>query len=348
MKLRKTLSILLTVALGSAFVGCSTGTKASDSSSSKPSAIRIAYFPNITHSQGLAGKENGTFKKDLGDKWNIEWKQFNAGSSEVEALLAGAVDIGYIGPGPAINAYTKSKGDVVIIGGASDAGAILVARKGVDIKSAKDLDGKKVVVPQFGATQDLTLRNLLSENGLKDKTKGGTVEIIQADNPDIQTLFDKASADAALVPEPWGSRLVKQSGAKVVLDFDKIWRDGNYPTTVIVARKDFLKAHPDAVESFLKAHVELTDYINKNNADGKKLVNKQIGELTKKTLTDDILDSSFQRLTITNNPEKDAIKDMITLSINAGFIKEKPDTAKLFDLEILNKVLKAKGEQQIK
>lgn len=344
MKSRKSILALASILVIGLFTGCGPN---QNREASDASTVRVAFFPNITHSQALVGKDQGSFQKALGDKNKIEWKQFNAGSSEMEAFLAGAIDIGYIGPGPAINAYTKSKGEVQIIAGATDAGAILVARKDVQIKDAKDLSGKKVAVPQYGNTQDLSLRNLLQENGLKEKTKGGTVEIVQADNPDIKTLLDKGSIDAALVPEPWGSRLVKESGAKIVLDFDKVWRDGKYSTAVIAVRKDFLKQHPDLVEKFLKTHVELTDYINNNKAEAEKLVNKEITDLTKKPLAQDILDSSFKRLTVTNNPEKDATKEMVTLSVKTGFLKEQPDTTNLFNLELLNKVLKEKGQQQI-
>ncbi|MEQ8198610.1 MAG: ABC transporter substrate-binding protein, partial [Clostridiaceae bacterium] len=251
--------------------------------------LRVGFFPNLTHSQALVGKNRGDFQNALGNNINIEWKQFNAGSSEIEAFLAGELDLGYIGPGPAINGFTKSKGDVVIIAGSTDAGAVLVSRKGTSIKTVKDLDGKKVAIPQFGNTQDLSLRYLLQEAGLKDKAKGGTVEIVQAENPDIKTLIEKGEIDAALVPEPWGARLEKESGANLVLDYNQIWREGKYPTAVVIARKEFLKDHPDVVEKFLKTHVELTDYINSNQSEAGTIANKEIEALTKKAISQSIL-----------------------------------------------------------
>lgn len=310
---------------------------------SKNVTVRVAFFPNITHSQALVGKAEGQFQKALGDSNKIEWKQFNAGPSEIEALFAGEVDIGYIGPGPAINGYTKSKGDLQIIAGATDAGAILVSRKDLAINDIKELSGKKVAVPQFGNTQHLSLINLLQQNGLKDTTKGGTVEVRQAENPDIKTLLDRGEIDAAFVPEPWGSRLIKEVGANVILDYDKVFREGKYTTAVVIARTKFIKDHPDIVEKFIEAHVELTDYINKDPEKAKELVNAQINELTKKPLAKDVLDASFKRLAVTNNPEKDSVLEFIALSVEAGFIKEKPDTGDLFNLDILNKILEEKG-----
>ncbi len=341
-KLGVILAVVLAVAGG--ISGCSTSTNTTENKNVK---VRIAHFPNITHSQALVGRANGQFQKALGEANTIEWKSFNAGPAEIEALFAGEVDIGYIGPGPAINGYTKSKGDLQIIAGATDAGAILVTRKDLVLTSVKELSGKKVTVPQFGNTQDLSLRHILQENGLKDTTKGGTVEVRQADNPDIKTLLDKGDIDAALVPEPWGARLVSEVKANVLLDQKQVWRDGKYTTAVVVARTKFIKDHPELVEKFLRTHVELTAYMNQNPEPAKETINAQIKELTGKPLSKDILDAAFKRLTVTNDPEKDSVVDFVKLSLDAGFIKAAPDLKDLFNFKILNKVLKEKGLKEI-
>lgn len=325
--------------------GAQQGTTSSEKN--RNTNVRVGFFPNITHSQALIGKADGSFQKALGDSHQIEWKQFNAGPAEIEALFAGELDIAYIGPGPAIIGFTKSKGDIQIIAGATNAGAILVSRRDLPIKDVKELSGKKVAVPQFGNTQDLSLRNLLQTNDLKDTTKGGTVEVHQVNNPDIKTLLDKGEIDAALVPEPWGSILVQDIQANIVLDYDQVWREGNYSTAVVVVRTEFLKDHPDIVENFLKNHVDLTDYINKNKEEAKQTANVQISELTKKPLSPEILDAAYDRLTITSNPEKDSILDFVTLSVNTGFIKVQPDTTNLVNLDLLNKVLREKGKAEI-
>jgi len=342
LKLGLVMAILITLVGG--LSGCSTSTNTTEVKNTK---VRIANFPNITHSQALVGRANGQFQKALGESAVIEWKTFNAGPAEIEALFAGEVDIGYIGPGPAINGYTKSKGDLQIIAGATDAGAILVTRTDLVLNNVKELSGKRVAVPQFGNTQDLSLRNILRENGLQDTTKGGTVEVRQADNPDIKTLLEKGEIDAALVPEPWGARLISEVKANVLLDHKQVWRDGNYTTAVVVARTKFIQDHPDVVEKFLRTHVELTSYINTNPEQAKELINSQIKEATGKPLAKEILDAAFLRLTVTNDPEKDSVVDFVKLSVDAGFIKTAPDLKDLFNFKILNKILQEKGLKQI-
>lgn len=342
--------ILAIAALFVVVAGCGVKGEIKDEKALKDDkqVIRVGYFPNLTHAQAMAGFNDGTFQKALGDNVTIKENTFNAGPAEIEALLAGEIDLGYIGPVPAVNGFVKSRGELKIIAGASDGGAILIARKGSGIKSVKDLDGKKVAVPQLGNTQDISLRNLLTQANLKDAAKGGTVNVIPAENPDILTLFTKGEVDAALVPEPWGSRIENQTGATVVLDSSQVWRDGKYATAVVIVNKKFLDKNPELVKKWLEAHVDLTERINKDKNTGKLLINKQLEKLTQKKLSEDIISSSFRRITVTYNPETASIKDFVKLSLDNGYIKEKPDTGKLFDFSLLNQILSQKGLPAIK
>ncbi|MFT8888426.1 MAG: aliphatic sulfonate ABC transporter substrate-binding protein [Ethanoligenens sp.] len=329
---------------------CNSGGTAADSSANSGSPLKelnVALFPNLTHAQGLVGKNNGDFQKAIGSSTTINWKSYNAGPDETQAFLTGAEDIGYIGPGPAITGYVQSHGDIQIVAGSTDGGALLIARKGAGIKSVKDLAGKKVAIPQYGNTQHLLLLNLLQKNGLKTADKGGTVTVQQVNNPDVQTLFDKGALDAALVPEPWGSTLIQKDDAQVVLDQNALWLNGKYATAVVIARKDFIKAHPDVLEKFLKAHVALTDYINKNPQAAQDAINNQINVLTQKKLSTDILATSFKNTTVVNDPSKASVLDFATFAKDAGYLQGSSDYKTLFDFTALNKVLKADGKATI-
>lgn len=343
------LAILGLLAGALVYAGCGgkDAQKAGRASNGK-TVIRVGHFPNITHSQALVGLADGSFQKALGDNVVIDRKLFNAGPSEIEALLAGEIDLGYIGPVPAINGFVKSRGGLQIIAGATNAGAVLVVREDAGIKSIKDLAGKKVAVPQYGNTQDISLRKILADAGLKAVTKGGSVNVLQVDNPDILTGFANKELDAAIVPEPWGSRLVKKAGGSILLDWNQVWRDGSYTTAVVIVSKKFLQEHPDLVEKWLQAHVEITENIIQDTEKNKTLVNAQLKALTKKELSKDILDSSFVRLTATYDPVADSIKEFVGLSVANGYLKKTPDIEGLINLEPLNKVLKEKGLSEIK
>src|SRR5258708_1966303 len=62
-------------------------------------------FPTIACEWVMLGNANGLFERALGPGVKIEWKTFNAGPAAIEALFAGAIDMTYIGPNPAIQGY---------------------------------------------------------------------------------------------------------------------------------------------------------------------------------------------------------------------------------------------------
>jgi len=147
--------------------------------------IRVGAFPNITHAQAMVGKANGFFDKAMGPQVKVQWTSFNAGPAAIEALFAGAIDMTYVGPNPAINGYVRSNGEALrVVSGAASGGASLIVRADSGINKPEDFHGKRVASPQFGNTQDVALRNWLKNHGMKTNDKGGDVQIVPMANPD--------------------------------------------------------------------------------------------------------------------------------------------------------------------
>lgn len=296
-------------------VGCGNSEKADSTE------VNIGYFNNVTHAQALYMKAEGTLEETFGEDVKVNWTAFNAGPSEVEALFAGDIDIGYIGPVPAITANVKSDGDVTILSGATKAGAELIKASGSDIQSVKDLDGKTVAIPQIGNTQHLCLLKLLSDNGLAPVDEGGTVNVTAVENADVLNMMDQGNIDAALVPEPWGTTLVN-NGAEIVLDYDEVYNNGDYPVAVVVVRNEFMEEHPDLVEEFLEKHEEVTTYMQENIGESAAVVNDEINAATGKSLDEATLESAFGKIVISSEVNEDAIDDFAEISLEQGFISE--------------------------
>lgn len=291
---------------------------------SNSNTVKIGYFNNVTHAQALYIKAKGLLESKLGGEHQVVWTAFNAGPAEVEALFAGEIDIGYIGPVPAITANVKSKGDILILSGASMAGAELIKAPGSNIQSINDLNGKIVAIPQIGNTQHLCLLKLLSDSGLKTIENGGTVTVTAVENADVQNMMDQGNIDAALVPEPWGATLVN-NGAEIVLDYDEVYENGNYPVAVVVVRKEFLEAKPDIVEQFLSLHTDITQQAFSDPLSVMSIVNEEINSATGKSLSEDILKTSFDKIIFDSNVNEKALRDFSAISIKEGFIAEDYD-----------------------
>lgn len=292
--------------------------------------LRIGYFPNITHSQALVMKNQGSLEKKWGDSVQVTWNHFNAGPEEIEAMLAGEIDIGFIGPVPALNANVKSSGNIVIISNATDAGAVLVARKESGIKSIQELSGKKIAVPQLGNTQHLCLLNIMENYGLKEVGNGGDVTVIGSANADIVNLLERGDIDAALVPEPWASTMEKQMDVEILLDYDEVFLNGNYPTTVVIVNKDYMEKNPQIVKDFLEEHGDITEYINENKEAAQKMVNDEIEKVTSKKIEDEVISNAFSRMTISTEINQDAIMKFAEISKENGFIEIIPEVENVF------------------
>src|ERR1700745_2436235 len=112
--------------------------------------IRVGHFPNITHAQGvvahaLSRQGKGWFEQRLGPGTKIEWFVYNAGPGAMEAIFAKSIDLTYVGPGPALNAYTKSNGEEIrLISGAANGGAGLVVQPDQNLKVPGAFRGKEI------------------------------------------------------------------------------------------------------------------------------------------------------------------------------------------------------------
>ncbi len=316
---------------------------------SAQTVIRVGAFPNITHAQPMVGKANGWFERALGSSAKIQWTSFNAGPSAIEALYAGAIDMTYVGPNPTINGYVRSNGEALrVIAGAASGGVALVVRNGSGIQKPEDFHGKRVASPQLGNTQDVALRAWLLAHGMKSIDKGGDVQVLPMANPDQLTLFLKKQLDASWAPEPWASRLIHEGDAHLFLDERQLWPQGQFVITNLIVSTKFLREHPDLVKKWVAAHVELTDWINGHLPEARKVLNEQIQRETGKALQPAILDEAFDRLQVTYDPLKSTLFASAKSAFDLGFLgKQMPDLSSIYDLSILNQVLKEKGKKPI-
>jgi NitT/TauT family transport system substrate-binding protein len=295
--------------------------------------FRLGFFPNVTHAQALVGTDDGTFARALGGRF--EARMFNAGPAAMEALLAGELDASYVGPGPALIAYLRTKGEGLrVVAGAASGGAVLVVR---DAKTARDLAGKRVASPQLGNTQDVALRSWLRANGLGDKGGPEGVEVTPLANSDILSMFARGELAGAWVPEPWGARLVAEARGRILLDERTLWKDGRFPTTVLVASRRALQKRRADVTALLRAHVELTRRWEREPEPFVALANDAYGKRTGKPLPDAVLRDAFSRITATADPLAPELEEMARHTQALGFAPP-GDVAGMVDASLLSDV----------
>lgn len=326
-----------------------------DSTAAEKVALRVGHFPNITHAQaviahGLSREGRGWFESRVGPGVEIQWFAYNAGPTAMEAILARSIELSYVGPNPAINVHLRSRGEEIrIIAGSCSGGAALVIQSDGHIKTNADFKGRKVGTPQLGNTQDVAARAWLASKGFRITMTGGDVLVVPTANPDQLALFLKGDLDAVWTIEPWVSRLVLEAKGKVHLEESALWPEtqGRYVTTHLVSSVRALKERRALLRKFVAAHVELTDWIQRNADEAKRVFNAEMQAETGKALPAPVLDRAWQHIELTPDPVKTSLLKSADDAHRIGFLREKPDLSRIYDLSLLNEVLREQGKPEV-
>ena len=282
-----------------------------DSSEGK---IRIAFFPNIGHAIPIVGTEQGFFTGEL------ETRVFDSGPQAVESLFANSIDMAYVGPGPAVNGFLKSDSDVIILAGAASGGSSLIVHPDSGIESASDLHNKVIAAPQIANTQDVSMRTWLAQNDLTTADRGGSVLTLNVANPEIYTLFSKGDIDAAWLPEPWATMLIKELDGKRLFFEEELWNDNRFASVLLVARADFVSENPDLVEQWLADHEKIVTWINENPDDAKIIFNDFMAREFRTIFSPGVVDESFENIEITSDVIEESIAIFAQRSESLGYL----------------------------
>ena len=293
--------------------------------------LRVGHFPNLTHAHGLVAhaltrQGRGWFEERLGPGTKIEWFVYNAGPSAMEAILAGSLDLTYVGPNPALNAHIKSGGsEVRVLAGATNGGAALVVPGDGRLAKPEDFRGKKIATPQLGNTQDVSCRAWLAAQGFHVTQTGGDVTVVPTQNPDQLTLFQKGDIDAVWTVEPWVSRLELEAGGKLYLE------EPDAITTVLASSAALLRDRRELAAKFVKAHAELTAWIEAHPAEAQKLISDELAAETGKPVSPELMARCWPRLHLTNDVSLAALQAFVAAAQSAGFLKDAGDIGKLVE-----------------
>lgn len=293
--------------------------------------IRVGHFPNITHVQALVAHHlsrtgNGWFEQRIGQDVRIEWFIYNAGPGAMEAMLANSIDLTYVGPSPALNAYAKSNGEEIrIIAGAAAGSTALVVQPDSGLHSPADFRGKTIATPQFGNTQDIACRAWLANGGLKITQTGGDAFVIPTPNPDQLALFQRKKIDAVWTVEPWVSRLERDAGGKVIIE------QPQESITVLVSSVSFLKTKRDVAKRFAEAHRKLSEWIRAHPEEAREMVRQELAAETRAGISPDLIARAWKRITLTSDVSTDEFRNFFANAQRAGFLRAAPDLSRLID-----------------
>ncbi|MFK2824807.1 aliphatic sulfonate ABC transporter substrate-binding protein [Bacillus sp. B190/17] len=326
------LSFILILLVG-AIAGCSS---AEEGKAEEKKKVVIGYFPNLDHVPAMIAKEKGYYEEALGEDVDIEYKSFPDGGAFMVALKTGDVHAGLVGPGPVMNNFTNGA-DVKIVAGGSSGGTVIVARKDSGIKSVKDFAGKTFITPGVGCTHDVQMETFVKDFGIESNRIGGSMKHTTGKPAQYAGLFESGKVDLAAVPEPWGSLLVKEQGAKIIVDSDEISFGTTLPNSVLATSGKLIKEDPELVQKIVNAHQKAIDFINGNPEEAKQLTIDSIKKDTKQELAKDVVDSAWKRITYTSDVNEEVVQQFADSSYDLKFLKTKPEFSALIDKQFAKK-----------
>ena len=286
--------------------------------------IRMGGFPNVTHVQALVARNmsrngHGWFERYL-PGYTIEWYTYNAGPTVMEAIFGRTVDVTYVGPSPALNAYAVSAGrEVRLLAGAVNGGAALLVAPESGITKPEDFRGRCIATPQLGNTQDVSCRAWLARNGLRCTLEGaGDCRVSPTPNAMQLQLMKQGDIDASWTVEPWVSHLEQGAGARVMV------QEPDVVTTVLVGRVGWLRHHPKEAAILIQAHRDLTQWIIEHPEEAQAHVVDELTELTQAPFDPELVRKAWARLTLTPEVDRAGLEQFVKDAQNCDLLDRVP------------------------
>lgn len=235
------LAALMVFTLG--LTGCGSSKKEDTKKSEKTEEIKIGTMDLVNGD--LVARAEKYYEDELGVK--VQIVNFDSGKDVNTALAAGSIDVSELGSNPtALGISNNIDYDVVYIGDIIGSAESLAVRNSANIKSLKDLKGKKVATP-FASTAHYSLLNALKQEGISEND----VDLLDMEPDDINAAWKRGDIDAAYVWYPVLNNLLKDG--TILTGSDKMAKKGIVTADLIVARKDFAKSNKDLVTKYIKA-----------------------------------------------------------------------------------------------
>ena len=189
-------------------------------------------------------------------------------------LVKGDLDIACVPANLAATLYQQTEGEVVTLG-INTLGVLYIVENGDAVQSLADLEGKTMVASGKDSTPEYALRYLLEENGVDPDT--GVVIDWKNEHSECVSALASGAATIALLPQPFVTVAEsKMPELRTALDLTEQWdaldNGSALITGVVVARRDVVEAHPQAVERFLEQYAASVDWVNANAADAAALI----------------------------------------------------------------------------
>jgi NitT/TauT family transport system substrate-binding protein len=314
-------------------------------------SLEIGYMPIIPISQAFIVLENNALESaGVSDP---KLFQFQNGPAIVQALLAGQLDVAYLGIGPAMVARAKGA-DIKVVASNIVEQISMVALGSLspyfdngDANTAftrfKADKGRNAVISTFprGSVPETVLQYWLQNQlGMSRDEIKQNIDIIYQGAAQVQQALMTEAVDGAAILEPVVSIISdRKSDAKVVASGSGMFP--HQPGAVLVVRESLINQNPELVKALVKAHIAATKQLRDDPEEAVKAVGKYVGggRLPAKIVLN-ALKNSRDQFEANPNAIIDGTRTMHDFQAAQGTLKVKVDLEALFDVRFYNDLVK--------
>jgi NitT/TauT family transport system substrate-binding protein len=293
--------------------------------------LRIGYQPSTHQMAEITAMDKGWWQQDLAPLGvqNVSDKVFPTGAPEMQAMLAGDIDVAYVGAAPVLSAVATGL-DAKIVAGVNTQGSDLVVRNDLNYTGPQSLRGLTIATFQAGTIQDTILRNWLQQNNISpDKD----LKIIGMNPGDAITAIAAGKVDAVFLPTPNPSVVVNEGKGKIVVHTGEMYP--NHTCCVLVVSGRLIREHPEIVRQIIKINDKAVAYNEQNLDEAAAIFSNKTG--AKLADVKDSLKEWDGNWASDPNLIINPVLDYATIQYKLGYIKKPLTKDDLFDLSLYQK-----------
>ena len=327
--MKRSFSVIMVLLVALAFAsvaGCTNG--GNGNSGTELKQLNFGYQPSTHQVAYMIAMDKGWWGEALEKHGYTAAKskneyQFATGAPEIQSMLAGEIDVAYVGSAPVLSGIANGL-DAKIVAAVQTQGSGLVVGKNVEYKGPESLKGKIIATFPEGTIQDTLIRKWLSANNI-DPDKD--VDIRGMGSGDAITALTAGSVDAIFVPAPSPTIAEEDGIGKIVVWSGEM--EENHGCCVLIVSGKLIREHPELVTDIVKTHIRASDYSTAHLDEAAEV----FAGYTKNTK--DIIEKSFNNWDgkWVSDPKliEDSVMNYVKEQVKLGYLKEDLPADSIFD-----------------
>jgi NitT/TauT family transport system substrate-binding protein len=289
--------------------------------------LKFAHYGAVSYIKEIAPK--------CGIK--VEERIFAKGLDVMQAIIAGEIDVGTTASEAAISGRAGNA-PIYVVAGFAKGGARLVAGQGTNIKTVKDLKGKKVGVTRGGIQEVLLMAELQKAGLTADAAPGKDVQLVFLAYADLNQALLGKNIDAMMQSEPQSSQAINKGfGTEMLKPYDTPIGE---PVRTMVMTEKFYNTKRPLAEKFMRCFVQATSTFIKDPALAEKYVRETVfkGQITSDDFRDAMDNASY---TYDITPEHIQITTDIMYKTGVGRMAKPPAAKEWVKTDLLEEAKKS-------